>query len=105
MDRVRQSLSKSRARSSIMRLTLLSLTLLLLCLGTVGLSAEDEPRTLAEAIKTFNAQAAEHAVGKTQPPLTEEEVVAALRWKLFHRKEINISDETAADLEKMLKTG
>src|SRR4051794_7511422 len=35
--------------------------------------------TLAEAVKEFNRRAQEDATGKTQPPLTEDEVVAAIR--------------------------
>jgi len=39
----------------------------------------DRPVSLAQAIETFNAEAAADPVGRAQPPLTEEEVVAAIR--------------------------
>jgi hypothetical protein len=35
--------------------------------------------TLAEAVKGFNRRAQKNATGKTQPALTEDEVVAAIR--------------------------
>jgi hypothetical protein len=42
---------------------------------------------LADAVKAFNASAAEHPVGKQQPALTEDEVVAALRGWVRERVE------------------
>jgi hypothetical protein len=44
-----------------------------------GARAADGTTPLAEAVKAFNAAAAAHPVGKQQPPLTGDEVVAALR--------------------------
>jgi hypothetical protein len=47
--------------------------------------------TLAEAVKGFNRRAQEDATGKTQPPLTEDEVVAAIRW--WDREEEPVTDD------------
>jgi len=47
--------------------------------------------TLAEAVKGFNRRAQENATGKTQPPLTEDEVVAAIR--AWDREEEPATDE------------
>src|SRR5947207_975432 len=47
-----------------------------------GAAADDKPGNaplLAEAIDKFNKQAKSDPVGKEQPPLTKEEVVAAIR--------------------------
>ncbi len=49
--------------------------------------------SLADAVSTFNARAGENPIGKEQPLLTEEEVIAAIRWWEFHRKESPVSDE------------
>ncbi len=37
------------------------------------------PETLSAAVASFNQQAANDPVGATQPPLTEDEVLAAIR--------------------------
>jgi hypothetical protein len=64
---------------------------LLLIFGVLGLSARgdglaDVPYyasttdvSIAEAVKQFNVRAQADAVGKTQPPLTSDEVIAAIR--------------------------
>ncbi|MEQ8787753.1 MAG: protein kinase [Pirellulaceae bacterium] len=39
-------------------------------------------RSLIDAVRAFNEQYADHPIGRTQPPLTDDEVVACLRWKL-----------------------
>src|SRR5205809_144562 len=75
--------------------------------STAARSAEPlagAPTPLAEAVKTFNAQAAEHPVGKTQPPLTEEEVVAGIRWAALHRKDLPVSEETLRGLRAVTET-
>jgi len=42
---------------------------------------------LAKAVEEFNAKAAKNATGRTQPPWTEDEVVAAIRgWVRSKRK-------------------
>lgn len=41
----------------------------------------EERMSLEQAIREFNYKAEHHSVGKTQPPLTADEVVAAIRGK------------------------
>jgi hypothetical protein len=53
----------------------------------------NDPMPLAEAITTFNAKAAQDPIGKEQPPLTEEEVIAAIRWSDLDRKQLPVSDQ------------
>ncbi|MCH8277858.1 MAG: hypothetical protein IIC12_02880 [Proteobacteria bacterium] len=38
-----------------------------------------EAISLKASVENFNQKARSHAIGKTQPPLTEDEVVAAIR--------------------------
>ncbi len=48
-----------------------------------GKKQDDKPAktvSLAEAVEQFNSRALMDPIGKTQPPLTEEEVIAAIRW-------------------------
>jgi hypothetical protein len=64
--------------------------------------------TLADAVKDFNQRAQRDAIGKDQPALTEDEVVAAIRG--WVRKEVPAPDavyqtyQTIADT-KMLPEG
>lgn len=61
--------------------------------------------TLADAVKKFNAESAAHPIGKNQPPLTEEEVTAALYWTEMDRKLKDVTDKEYAALERVAKTG
>jgi hypothetical protein len=66
----------------------------------------DSPRkSLAEAVAAFNKQAAEDPIGKEQPPLTEEAVVAAIRWEMLHRTKLLVSDETFRTLGEIVQSG
>ncbi len=72
--------------------------LLTVVFGNLGDSRASEPSpagfiSLAEAIGNFNAKANENPIGKEQPPLTDKEVIAAIRWWDFHRKEAPVSDQ------------
>ena len=56
----------------------------LLILTTSFALADDSAKeqSLADAVKTFNEKALRSRIGKVQPPLTEDEVIAAiLGWK------------------------
>ena len=57
------------------------------------IAGDEKPKevTLAEAVKRFNRRAQKDAAGKTQPPLTEDEVVAAIRW--WDREEEPVTDD------------
>ena len=46
-----------------------------------------ESRPLAEAIEEFNVKAASDPIGRDQPPLTEDEVVAAILWSDLNKTE------------------
>ena len=81
--------------------TLPTLAGILLCSLSAGVSWTAEPMSppsLAEAVRSFNRAAIERPEGKAQPPLTEEEVVAAVRWSLLDRKKLPVTDETFATL-------
>jgi hypothetical protein len=66
--------------------------------------AAEATSSLAEAIRGFNQRAPEYKNGKAQPPLTEDEVIAALRWAVMHRKELPISEETRQTVERITET-
>lgn len=72
---------------------LLPLTLFLA--SFTRLVAETQPKAatpLAEAVNSFNEMAAKDAIGKQQPALTEEEIVAASQWWKSHREGMRVSD-------------
>jgi hypothetical protein len=68
---------------------------------------DDKPKavTLAEAVREFNQRAQNDATGKTQPPLTEDEAVAAIRGWI--RRQVSATDDvyrvyqTIADTKKL----
>ena len=64
----------------------------------------NESPTLAGAIETFNARAATDAIGKTQPPLTEDEVIAAIRWVNAVRAEPGVTEAEYAALLQVAQT-
>jgi len=59
---------------------------------------------LAEAVRAFNQRAAEDSIGKEQPALTEDSVIAAIRWEMRDRKKLLVSDETFRTLEEITRT-
>jgi len=54
----------------------------------------ESPTPLAEAVAIFNQRASEDSVGKDQPPLTPDAVIAAIRWEMLHREKLLVSDDT-----------
>ena len=69
--------------------------------------ATEEPsghraRSLAEAVRVFNARAAEDSIGKSQSPLTEDEVIAAIRWSLLEIDKLAVSDKTIQALRGII---
>ena len=58
--------------------------------------------TLPEAVKGFNRRAQEDATGKTQPPLTEDEVVAAIRG--WDREEEPVTDDVYQAYQAIAET-
>jgi hypothetical protein len=59
--------------------------------------------SLADAVKAFNTQAAEDPIGKDQPVLTEDAVVAAVRWAIAQPK-VSVPDETFHTLGEIIAT-
>jgi hypothetical protein len=57
---------------------------------------------LSDAIAQFNRTALEHPIGKNQPPLTEDEVITALRWKIETENGITPS-QTGDQLIRVVK--
>ena len=68
-------------------LRLIAAVAAVLFLAGNSLAGDDKPKaiTLAEAVKEFNQRAQNAATGKTQPPLTEDEAVAAIRGWIRER--------------------
>ena len=63
--------------------------------------SKPEKITLAEAIRVFNARAANDPIGKNQPPLTQDEVIAAITWALLNPEKLPVSDETLEALKNI----
>src|SRR5512141_2548629 len=60
--------------------------------------------TLAEAVTAFNARAAENPIGKHEPALTDEAVVAAVRWAMLDRDKLQVSNDTFRELGEFTRT-
>ena len=75
-----------------------------LCLATplASCANEDGEQPLKQAVAFFNQEAAKDAIGRAEPPLTEGEVVAALR--AWDRKRMKIDDPTYAVFQKIADT-
>jgi hypothetical protein len=65
-------------------------------------AADEQATPLADAVRAFNAEAAEDPIGKTQPPLTEDEVIAALRGIM--RELTPMTDEVYNTYQKIAET-
>ena len=59
--------------------------------------------SLAEAIRAFNARAKGDVIGKDQSPLTEDEVIAAIRWSLLEKDKLPVSDKTRQALSRVIE--
>lgn len=70
----------------------------------LGVSKAAEPRPLVDAIADLNSKTAKEAIGNLQPPLTEAEVVAAIRgW--VRRARPPATDETYLAFQNVATTG
>jgi hypothetical protein len=72
------------------------------------LAADSSPASgpevpLAQAVREFNESAKKNAVGKGQPPLTEDEVVAAIRGWI--RDRFPATDDVYGAFQKVAHTG
>jgi hypothetical protein len=70
--------------------------------GPAAARAQDE-RSLQDAVAAFNERAQKNPVGPTRPPLTDEEVVAAIRGWI--REQVQVTDEVFAVYERIADTG
>ena len=69
--------------------------------------AADAPEAripLTDAVDAFNRAAADDPIGKEQAALTEEAVIAAIRWSLLDRSKLEVSAATVEALEDVTKT-
>lgn len=64
-------------------------------------AAEPTTVSLANAVKTFNDLACEDSIGKDQPPLTQDEIIAAIRWSLLHKDKLPVSDKNLRTLSSI----
>jgi RNA polymerase sigma factor (sigma-70 family) len=71
--------------------------------GAVEAPVPDE-KPLADAVRAFNQRAADNPVGKDQPPLTEDEVIAAMRWTLLGHDDVLLADDTLQALRVAVET-
>ena len=60
--------------------------------------------SLADAVDVFNRKAEGNPIGKTQPVLTEDAVIAAIRWAMSDRRKLLVRDETFQALDKVIAT-
>ena len=60
-----------------------------------------EGTRLSDAVHQFNVRNAEQPQSKDQPPLTDDEVVAAIRWATMHREKLPLSAEELAALNNI----
>ncbi len=63
-----------------------------------------KPASLAEAVRAFNSHAHDDALGRDQPPLTEDEVVTAIRWALVDPRKLDASDTALKRLHEIAET-
>ena len=61
--------------------------------------------SLLEAVREFNKRQKVHEIGKDQPPLTDDEVIAAIRDLRDDRDEIELSDLDFAAFQGIAETG
>ena len=72
--------------------------------GAAAEPTDDGMRPLSEAVEAFNEWAAGDRIGKGQPVLTEDEVIAAIRWAMLDRSALPISEETRRALPAAAET-
>jgi uncharacterized protein (TIGR03067 family) len=70
--------------------------------ATAAAASTSGTTSLAEAVRVFNARAKEDRVGKDQPPLTGDEVIAAIRWALLEPKKLPVADKTLQALRRVV---
>ncbi|HBO42586.1 MAG TPA: hypothetical protein DD670_01350, partial [Planctomycetaceae bacterium] len=71
--------------------------------SATGSDSASDATSLSEAIRVFNARARENFIGKDQLPLTEDEVITAIRWPLLDTDKLPVSDKTLEALRKIVE--
>ena len=66
--------------------------------------ADPKATPLAAAIHGFNEKHAGDKIGKDQPPLTEDEVIAAIRWWKTKRAEADLTNEEFQAFQEIANT-
>lgn len=74
-----------------------------LLIGIGASPAAGQEVTLDRAVREFNAKAKDNAVGKSQPPLTADEVVAAIRGWIRERDPVK--DYMYGEFQKIAQRG
>src|SRR5262245_19496228 len=64
----------------------------------VAQPTHDKPISVAEAVRAFNEYTKFNPIGKKQPALTEDAVVAAIRWAMIEKEKLPVSDTTFRQL-------
>lgn len=64
----------------------------------------DIPTRLSVVLKEFNSKAQHDIVGKDQPPLTEQELLAALSWITFRRDMTKATAKEYGTLQKIIES-
>ncbi|MEP6664326.1 MAG: hypothetical protein ABJC04_11755 [Verrucomicrobiota bacterium] len=82
------------------------LVLFTVALVAPGLAAvsHEKPISFTEAVRTFNQDAKLDPIGKDQPVLTEDAVVAAIRWAMIEREKLQVTDKTFRQLGEITKS-
>jgi len=86
-----------------MHLFLTTQIALALVFFVIPISEPETTTSLTNAIKTFNAEAATNPIGKNQPALTGEEVIAAIR-ALKQKQDPLVSDELFRTFKQIAET-
>ncbi len=68
------------------------------------LAQHQQPIALAEAVSAFNDRAGENPIGKHQPALTPDAIIAAIRWAMIDRDKLLVSDDTFHQLGEITRT-
>lgn len=72
--------------------------------GFASQVSEGNPQSLTKAVESFNGKASSNSIGKTQPPLTDDEVIAAIRgWIPKHTP--GVADVTYERFQEIAATG
>ncbi len=71
---------------------------------TVPPNSNRSSTPLSDAVRAFNAKYAEHPIGKDQPPLTDDEIVATIRWSVSTRESRTLSAADSSDLNTIAES-